>query len=205
MLTAAPRHGRCPSGTSSQGSGRIAQLVEQLTLNQRVLGSSPSASTIFLQLFIIHLRSNRAAGGSDCDHFMTWTGPDFPRLFNLPGRDRKNHLVRIGCQMFHRHMRVAAHHRSRLPAAQLLKHPSGHVIPSQPTRPSVPQIVPAEILDYAGGSHRPGGTSCVPYPSATAKPLRPMPALASASTGQDPTVEPSERSTGRSGINGRTT
>ena len=27
--------------------GRIAQLVEQLTLNQRVLGSSPSASTIF--------------------------------------------------------------------------------------------------------------------------------------------------------------
>ena len=27
-------------------SGRIAQLVEQLTLNQRVLGSSPSASTI---------------------------------------------------------------------------------------------------------------------------------------------------------------
>ena len=29
------------------GNGRIAQLVEQLTLNQRVLGSSPSASTIF--------------------------------------------------------------------------------------------------------------------------------------------------------------
>jgi hypothetical protein len=27
-------------------NGRIAQLVEQLTLNQRVLGSSPSASTI---------------------------------------------------------------------------------------------------------------------------------------------------------------
>ena len=27
------------------GYGRIAQLVEQLTLNQRVLGSSPSAST----------------------------------------------------------------------------------------------------------------------------------------------------------------
>jgi hypothetical protein len=26
--------------------GRIAQLVEQLTLNQRVLGSSPSAPTI---------------------------------------------------------------------------------------------------------------------------------------------------------------
>ena len=28
-------------------NGRIAQLAEQLTLNQRVLGSSPSASTIF--------------------------------------------------------------------------------------------------------------------------------------------------------------
>ncbi len=27
--------------------GRIAQLAEQLTLNQRVLGSSPSAPTIF--------------------------------------------------------------------------------------------------------------------------------------------------------------
>ena len=27
-------------------NGRIAQLAEQLTLNQRVLGSSPSASTI---------------------------------------------------------------------------------------------------------------------------------------------------------------
>jgi hypothetical protein len=27
-------------------NGRIAQLVEQLTLNQRVLGSNPSASTI---------------------------------------------------------------------------------------------------------------------------------------------------------------
>jgi hypothetical protein len=30
--------------------GRLAQLVEQLTLNQRVVGSNPSASTIFLQL-----------------------------------------------------------------------------------------------------------------------------------------------------------
>src|SRR3546814_13849699 len=30
---------------AESGHGRIAQLVEQLTLNQRVLGSSPSAST----------------------------------------------------------------------------------------------------------------------------------------------------------------
>ena len=37
----APRCAPCPTGI-----GRIAQLVEQLTLNQRVLGSSPSASTI---------------------------------------------------------------------------------------------------------------------------------------------------------------
>jgi hypothetical protein len=29
--------------------GRLAQLVEQLTLNQRVVGSNPSASTIFLK------------------------------------------------------------------------------------------------------------------------------------------------------------
>ena len=35
-----------------QFNGRIAQLVEQLTLNQRVLGSSPSASTInYLAIF----------------------------------------------------------------------------------------------------------------------------------------------------------
>src|SRR5579871_1169182 len=48
--------GRCQSGTSdgrsyllnplkSKGFGRIAQLVEQLTLNQRVPGSSPGAPT----------------------------------------------------------------------------------------------------------------------------------------------------------------
>jgi hypothetical protein len=30
--------------------GRLAQLVEQLTLNQRVVGSNPSASTIYLQI-----------------------------------------------------------------------------------------------------------------------------------------------------------
>ena len=36
-----------PPELPPHGSGRIAQLVEQLTLNQRVLGSSPSASTIF--------------------------------------------------------------------------------------------------------------------------------------------------------------
>ena len=35
--------------TPRTADGRIAQLVEQLTLNQRVLGSSPSASTIFSQ------------------------------------------------------------------------------------------------------------------------------------------------------------
>ncbi len=34
-----------PQSAPKTGSGRIAQLVEQLTLNQRVLGSSPSAST----------------------------------------------------------------------------------------------------------------------------------------------------------------
>ena len=34
-------------------NGRIAQLVEQLTLNQRVLGSSPSASTIYYTVEVI--------------------------------------------------------------------------------------------------------------------------------------------------------
>ena len=36
--------------------GRIAQLVEQLTLNQRVLGSSPSASTTLPFRFPTSLR-----------------------------------------------------------------------------------------------------------------------------------------------------
>ena len=34
--------------------GRIAQVVEQLTLNQRVQGSSPCAPTIFLQFRIFY-------------------------------------------------------------------------------------------------------------------------------------------------------
>ena len=50
MLEARPRSrsiggAHCRIGTPELW-GRIAQLVEQLTLNQRVLGSSPSASTI---------------------------------------------------------------------------------------------------------------------------------------------------------------
>ena len=48
MLTAPlPTQGGASSAPPSRGDGRIAQLVEQLTLNQRVLGSSPSASTTF--------------------------------------------------------------------------------------------------------------------------------------------------------------
>ncbi len=44
-----PLYGALPRSRASAkhhaDDGRIAQLVEQLTLNQRVLGSSPSAST----------------------------------------------------------------------------------------------------------------------------------------------------------------
>ena len=47
MLPAPPLQSAKPPEHPPHGSGRIAQLVEQLTLNQRVLGSSPSASTIF--------------------------------------------------------------------------------------------------------------------------------------------------------------
>ncbi len=35
----------CPAIARAPHSGRIAQLVEQLTLNQRVVGSSPTAPT----------------------------------------------------------------------------------------------------------------------------------------------------------------
>ena len=39
-------HATFAQGRRIRRNGRIAQLVEQLTLNQRVLGSNPSASTI---------------------------------------------------------------------------------------------------------------------------------------------------------------
>ena len=42
-LAAPPRHDQ---GEMADFDGRIAQLVEQLTLNQRVQGSSPCAPTI---------------------------------------------------------------------------------------------------------------------------------------------------------------
>ena len=45
MLAANAVESRSFSNRQVFGNGRIAQLVEQLTLNQRVLGSSPSAST----------------------------------------------------------------------------------------------------------------------------------------------------------------
>src|SRR3546814_20361262 len=48
-----------PRRSPKNGNGRIAQLVEQLTLNQRVLGSSPSASTIFSNNLAPILRGSR--------------------------------------------------------------------------------------------------------------------------------------------------
>jgi hypothetical protein len=42
---------RALGGLSAAAIGRIAQLVEQLTLNQRVPGSSPGAPTKFLDDF----------------------------------------------------------------------------------------------------------------------------------------------------------
>ena len=54
------RPSRGPSRSHLPPCGRIAQLVEQLTLNQRVLGSSPSASTIF---WILPIRRVAAGEG----------------------------------------------------------------------------------------------------------------------------------------------
>ena len=51
--------GGAPNGTAHLAIpkwGRLAQLVEQLTLNQRVVGSNPSASTIYfngLETFLL--------------------------------------------------------------------------------------------------------------------------------------------------------
>ena len=59
MLPAAAAQGAFePPEHPPNGSGRIAQLVEQLTLNQRVLGSSPSASTTFF----LKTKEKQAAG-----------------------------------------------------------------------------------------------------------------------------------------------
>src|SRR6478736_1411978 len=67
--------------------GRIAQLVEQLTLNQRVLGSSPSASTIFFsETYARCLASVRASGGPSqsaaCDH-LAGTSRDAQRQMDM--------------------------------------------------------------------------------------------------------------------------
>ena len=51
---------------SPDGIGRIAQLVEQLTLNQRVLGSSPSASTTFSHILKYLNRSISQADADAC-------------------------------------------------------------------------------------------------------------------------------------------
>jgi hypothetical protein len=49
-----PRFAGLPETVKSvTACGRIAQLVEQLTLNQRVLGSNPSASTTFSKTYMI--------------------------------------------------------------------------------------------------------------------------------------------------------
>ena len=45
--------------------GRLAQLVEQLTLNQRVVGSNPSASTIFISITITYLVEMSLATGAN--------------------------------------------------------------------------------------------------------------------------------------------
>src|SRR4029453_3803924 len=45
--------------TSRSNSGRIAQLVEQLTLNQRVQGSSPCAPTIEINSLARSQKSNK--------------------------------------------------------------------------------------------------------------------------------------------------
>ena len=51
--------GALPGDASREDDGRIAQLVEQLTLNQRVQGSSPCAPTIDINdLATLHGRSD---------------------------------------------------------------------------------------------------------------------------------------------------
>ena len=50
-MGASPGDSKPGASEAKSECGRIAQLVEQLTLNQRVLGSSPSASTTFPLFF----------------------------------------------------------------------------------------------------------------------------------------------------------
>jgi hypothetical protein len=62
-LTKAPNpiKGGAPNGAGHLAApkwGRLAQLVEQLTLNQRVVGSNPSASTIQVIYFFVFKQQN---------------------------------------------------------------------------------------------------------------------------------------------------
>jgi hypothetical protein len=54
LLEARPRRRHQAAPRVAFRHGRIAQLVEQLTLNQRVLGSSPSASTTLFSGQVAH-------------------------------------------------------------------------------------------------------------------------------------------------------
>ncbi len=82
--------------------------------------------------------------------FVTWSTGPVSRNSAIPECDRKCQLVGIGCQMLHRHVRIATHHRIRLPAPQLLNYPGGHIILPEPACPGVPQIMSADVRDPVG-------------------------------------------------------
>lgn len=68
-----------PTGISGSGSGRIAQLVEQVTLNHRVLGSSPSAPTTRL-LLCGSIKTIRIGSQNDTSFKKIFAGvPTLPR------------------------------------------------------------------------------------------------------------------------------
>src|SRR3546814_18868962 len=93
-------------------SGRIAQLVEQLTLNQRVLGSSPSASTNLFSHLLDHTQVPIGATGGGFVPFRFAAS----RAFQL---GPVNQQVGIGLHVLHRPVRVAPPHPFRLPPPPL--------------------------------------------------------------------------------------
>src|SRR3546814_6839365 len=82
-----------------------------------LLGSSPSASTNLFSHLLDHTQVPIGATGGG---FVPFRFADY-RAFQL---GHVNQQVGIGLQVLHRHVRVAPHHRFRLPARQLLKHRS---------------------------------------------------------------------------------
>ena len=84
----------------------------------------------------------------------------FSGLYQICTTDT-GHAVGVGGQMVSGQVRVAPHHRGRLPSAQFLQCEQRRAALHMPRGPGVPQVVSAEIRDPgAFQRNRPVMSSC---------------------------------------------